>query len=291
MRYGVALPNYGELAQPAHLLRIAQHAEAAGLDSVWVSDHVIVPTAVDSVYPYDRAAVPQAANLKNLERFYDALTTLAFIAGATTRIRLGVSAYVLPIRNPITTAKTVATLDALSGGRIVFAVGSGWLAEEFAVLQIPFAERGARTDEYIQICKACWTENEVRLEGRYYRAAPFRCAPKPVQQPHPPIWVGGNGARALQRAARLGNGWHPIDLDPAEMQAKAAVLRQRCAAIGRDPKEMTISLRAPIAVLADVAAYATAGVDYLVLNPHRGSGLDQVLGDIDAIATVSRSDS
>src|SRR5512143_965430 len=108
MQFGVALPNYGALAGAEDLIRLARHAEAAGLDSAWVSDHVIVPSNVESIYPYDRSPAPQAANLANLERFNDGLTTLAFLAGATARIRLGISAYVLPIRNPITTAKTVA---------------------------------------------------------------------------------------------------------------------------------------------------------------------------------------
>lgn len=305
MRYGIALPNYGDLATPESLTRLAQHADAAGLDSVWVSDHVIVPSSVASVYPYDRSPAPQAANLQNLERFYDALTTLAFVAGVTTRIRLGVSVYVLPIRNPIITAKTVATLDALSNGRVIFAVGSGWLAEEFSVLQVPFADRGGRTDEYIRVCKACWTEDEVQLKGPHYTAAAFRCAPKPVQHPHPPVWIGGNGRHALQRAARLGDGWHPIDLSPAEISAKIATLKDLCVAVGRDPADLLISLRMPIRfaerdnasplagtrdkILADVAAYAAAGVGYLVLNPRRTATVRDVLEDMDNIAHVLMS--
>jgi probable F420-dependent oxidoreductase len=286
VKYGVALPNYGGLATAANLVRIARHADAVGVDSVWVSDHVIIPSAVESIYPYDRAAAPRAANLRNLECVYDALTTLAFIAGAAARVRLGVSVYVLPIRNPIVTAKTVATLDALSNGRVIFAVGSGWLAEEFAVLQTPFADRGARTDEYIRLCQACWTDDEVRFEGRFYRTETFRCAPKPVQKPYPPLWIGGNGERALRRAARLGDGWHPIDLDPADMHAKITSLRTQCAAAGRDPQALTISLRASISALSDVAAYEAAGVDYLVLNPRRGGTLQDVLDDLDRIGCV-----
>lgn len=286
MRYGVALPNYGALAQPEHIVRAARHAEDAGVDSVWVSDHVIVPNTVESSYPYDRTAVPRAANLTNLERFYDALTTLAFVAGATTRIRLGVSAFVLPIRNPVVTAKTVATLDVLSGGRLLFAVGSGWLAEEFAVLHTPFADRGARTDEYIRICKACWTDDDVQLDGPSYRTAAFRCAPKPLQQPHPPIWIGGNGSRALQRTATLGDGWHPIDLGPAEIRSQLTTLSRMCSAADRDVKDITVSLRAPLSIIADADQYADAGVDYLVLNPRRGGAIDDLLADIDQIAGV-----
>ncbi len=287
LRFGIALPNYGVLAQPENLVRIAQQAEAAGLDSVWVSDHVIVPEAVASVYPYDRAAAPQAANLKNLECFYDALTTLAYIAGTTSRIRLGVSVYVLPLRNPIITAKTVATLDALSRGRVIFAVGTGWLAEEFAVLQAPFADRGGRTDEYIRICKACWTEEEISYQGRYYSTGSFRCAPKPVQQPHPPLWIGGNGHRALQRAVRLGDGWHPIDLSPAEVAAKVSQLRALCADAERRSDELSITLRVPISSLGDVSAYTDAGVEYLVINPRRGGSMHDVLDDVERISAAA----
>jgi len=124
MRYGVALPNYGPLASPDNLLRLARHAEAVGADSVWVSDHVIVPDTVASAYPYDPSPQPGPARLQRLEQFYDALTTLAFVAGATSRVRLGVSVYVVPIRNPLLTAKIVASLDALSGGRVIF--GCAW---------------------------------------------------------------------------------------------------------------------------------------------------------------------
>jgi probable F420-dependent oxidoreductase len=286
VRYGIALPNYGALATPAHVIRIAQHAEAAGLDSVWVSDHIIVPNTVASVYPYDRAVAPRAANLRNLERFYDALTTLAFVAGTTARVRLGVSAYVLPIRNPIVTAKTVATLDALSGGRVIFAVGTGWLAEEFEVLQVPFADRGARTDEYIRLCKACWTEEDIRFDSPFYHTDAFRCAPKPVQQPLP-IWIGGNGQRALQRAARFGDGWHPIDLDPVEIADKIVALRRLCDVAGRDPGAMTISLRASITAAERSAEYEAVGVSHLVLNPRRSGVIDDVLEDIDQIARLA----
>jgi probable F420-dependent oxidoreductase len=302
VRYGVALPNYGELASPENLIGLARHAEAAGLESVWVSDHVIVPEAVASVYPYDRSPTPQAAKLAHLERFYDALTTLAFVAGATSRIRLGVSVYVLPIRNPIVTAKTVATLDALSHGRVIFAIGTGGLAEEFAVLHTPFADRGARTDEYIQICKTCWTQDAVQLDGPSYATTAFRCAPKPVQRPHPPVWIGGNGGGALRRAARLGDGWHPIDLTPTAMAEKTAALHQLCAAEGRRRDAVTVSLRMPFRltasdaaaplvgtadkIVADVAAYQAAGVEYLVLNPRRAATMRDVLRDVDDMARV-----
>ena len=302
MRYGIALPNYGPLAGPENLLRLARHAEARDVDSVWVSDHVIVPERIASIYPYDRSAQPQPAQLHNLEQFYDALTTLAFVAGATSRIRLGVSVYVVPLRNPLLTAKTVASLDALSGGRVIFGCGVGWLREEFDALHAPFAARGALTDEYLRICRALWTQDLVTCDGPHYLAPPVRGRPKPVQQPHPPIWIGGNGRAAMQRAVRLGTGWHPIELSPAELGARRATLHALCAAAGRDPAELTISLRATLRCVdrnepaappltgtaaklrADIAAYAAAGADYLVLNLRAARSIDEAVAQLDRVA-------
>ncbi|HVO25893.1 MAG TPA: LLM class F420-dependent oxidoreductase [Candidatus Margulisiibacteriota bacterium] len=302
MRYGIALPNYGALAGPENLLRLARRAEECGADSVWVSDHVIIPDQVASVYPYDASPRPAPALLQRLEPFYDALTTLAFIAGATTRVRLGVSVYVVPIRNPVLTAKIVASLDALSRGRVIFGCGVGWLREEFDALHAPFADRGARTDEYLRICQALWTQDVAPLPGPLYAAAAIRARPKPAQQPYPPIWIGGNSDAALRRAVRLGTGWHPIDLSPAAIASKRAVLQQLCAAAGRDAGEITISLRgtlrfvteekpspaylagAPQKIRADVAAYARAGVQYMVLTLRDARTVDEMTTQLERVA-------
>jgi len=301
MRYGIALPNYGPLATPENLLRLARHAELRGIDSVWVSDHVIVPDHVESSYPYDRNPQPAAALMQRLEHFYDALTTLAFLAGATTRIRLGVSVYVVPLRNPVLTAKTVASLDALSGGRVIFGCGVGWLREEFDALHADFDARGALTDEYLRICRDLWIADVVHFAGPRYLAPPVRGRPKPVQQPHPPIWIGGNSLPALRRAARYGNGWHPIDLSPPEVATHVRTLRDLCATVGRDAGEITVSLRRTIRVLdadphpaewlagtatkirADVAAYAAAGAEYLVLNTRHARTIDEMVEQIDRV--------
>ena len=302
MRYGIALPNYGALAGPENLLRLARRAEECSADSVWVSDHVIIPDQAASIYPYDPSARPSRAMLQRLEQFYDALTTLAFIAGATTRVRLGVSVYVVPMRNPVLTAKIVASLDALSQGRLIFGCGVGWLREEFDALHAPFDDRGARTDEYLRICQALWTQDVVTLPGPLYAAAAVRARPKPEQQPYPPIWIGGNSDAALRRAVRLGTGWHPIDLSPEAIVAKRALLQQLCVAAGRDPGEITISLRGTLRFLseetlsptwlagsaqkirADVAAYAAAGVEYLVLNLRDAKTIDEMIAQLERVA-------
>jgi probable F420-dependent oxidoreductase len=292
VRYGVALPNYGALAGAETLVRLARRAEALGVDSIWVSDHLLAPTAVRSIYPYDRRPDARPGDMGVIEHFYEPLTTLAYLAGATSRIRLGVSAYVVPYRNPVLTAKQVASLDALSGGRVVFAVGVGWLREEFDALGVPFAERGRRTDEYLAICRALWTADVASFDGRLARLPPVRTGPKPAQRPHPPVWVAGNSAAARARAVRLGQGWHGIDLTPAELAPLVEDLRRELAAAGRAPAELTVSLRkgilplerapdpphalygTPESIRADVAAYEAAGCDYLVLNLRQARDAD-----------------
>jgi probable F420-dependent oxidoreductase len=301
MRYGVALPNYGPLAGPETLLRLARRAEACGFDSVWVSDHVIMPAENASVYPYDPAPHPAPASLQRLEQFYDGFTTLAFVAGATARVRLGISVYVVPIRNPILTAKIVATLDALSQGRVIFGCGVGWLREEFEALHVPFDDRGARTDEYLRIFRALWTQDVASLPGPLYRTAGLRARPKPHQRPHPPIWIGGNSDAALRRAVRLGTGWHPIDLGPEAIANKRVRLRALCVEAGRNPDDIAISLRATLRwgaaapgarlsgssekLRADVAAYADAGVEDLVLTLRDAKSAGDLEAQIERLAS------
>lgn len=302
MRYGIALPSYGPLASPDNLLRLARRAEELGADSVWVSDHVIAPERVESIYPYDRSENASPAALGRLEHIYDALTALAFVAGATSRVRLGVSVYVVPIRNPILTAKIVASLDDLSKGRLIFGCGVGWLREEFDVLHTPFEKRGARTDEYLRIYKQMWTEDLVTLPGPLYEAPSLRGRPKPHQKPHPPLWIGGNSTAALRRAARFGDGWHPIDLGPDEIRTKAELLRRLCREAGRDPADVGISLRTslmlrdaeprpgqwlvgtPKAVRAGVKAYAAAGVVDLVLNLRYARTIQEMIEQLERVA-------
>src|SRR5262249_47318342 len=216
---------------------------------------------------------------------------LPFLAGQTKRVRLGVSSYVVPYRNPVLTAKQVATLDALSGGRVVLAVGVGWLREEFAALDVPFAGRGVRTDDYLAVCRALWAGGAATPDGPCDRLPPVRTGPRPAQRPHPPIWVAGNSRAALSRAARHGDGWHGIDLDPAEVSAHVARLRAACTAAGREPGSVRVTLRrsAPHDVLRrELAAYRSAGGEDLVVGlPRAGSADDtaRALEDVLALST------
>ena len=305
MRLGIALPNYGPQATPEALRRLAAVAEGAGADSVWVSDHLVAPVDVRSPYPYARGRTAGTGTPGVIERFFEPLTTLAVLAGCTTRVGLGVSAYVMPYRHPVVTAKQVATLDALSDGRVLLAIGVGWLREEFEALGVPFEGRGRRTDEYIEVCRALWAGGEVRWEGEHVRLPALRTGPLPAQRPHPPVWIAGNSPAAIRRAARLGDGWHAIDLRADEIVPAVRRLREEAAARGRDPDAIAVSLRTTVApgaaagrpfagdvdsVRRDRDACVAAGVSYLVANP-RGAGpsADAVADQIGAITTALAS--
>ena len=292
--FGIALPNYGPLAGPETLVRLARLAEDLGVDSIWVSDHLVAPVGVASVYPYDRRPDPKPGDMGVIEEFYEPLSTLAFLAGATSRVRLGISAYVMPYRNPVVTAKQVATIDRLSGGRLVLGIGVGWLAEEFAALDVPFARRGLRTEEYLAVCKALWAGGEARFDGETYRLPPVRTGPRPQQTPHPPLWISGNSKRGIERAARIGDGWHGIDLSPDELRPLAA---QAKALAGTKP--FTISIRKGVlpgasaghplygdrdAIRRDLDAYEAAGLDYLIAGLRRVQFADDAARALEDVA-------
>jgi probable F420-dependent oxidoreductase len=301
MHVGIALPNYGPLATPETILGLAARAEDSGFDSVWVSDHLLAPTSVASIYPYDRRPNPPPSDVGVLEEMYEPLTTLAVLAGRTRRIRLGVSAYVMPYRNPVVTAKQVATLDALSGGRLLLAIGVGWLREEFEALGVPYEHRGARTDEYLAVCRALWGEGDATFAGRFHRLPPVRTGPKPVQRPRFPVWVAGNSPAAIRRAARLGDGWHTIDLEPDEIGAGRRRLHAAAHEAGRDPSTLTVSVRAtvhrggdaarplagdPAKIRDDLQRFQAAGVTYLVANLPRTRDPEQAGRHLSTVATT-----
>lgn len=248
MRYGFYLPIRGPTAAPDALATLVAKAEGFGFSSVMIADHIVFPTVIESKYPYTvGGAFPGQGDA--LEQ----LTLMSFVAAKTERLRLVSSVMILPYRNPVLTAKVLATIDVLSGGRVTVGVGVGWLEEEFeAVGAPPFARRGAVSDEWLRIFKKLWTEDPVEHAGEFYSFGPLHCQPQPVQRPHPPIWVGGHSKPALRRAARYGDGWHPVGataavpLPPAELRAKLAELRRLTEAEGRDFDRLSISYKAPL---------------------------------------------
>jgi probable F420-dependent oxidoreductase len=290
MRFGICPPCRGALGTPDNLLRVARHAEEAGMDTVWVSDHVVMPVDVKSEFPYTPG---RPFPVDAMADYLDPIVALTLIAARTTRVRLGTSILVVPLRSPLAVAKALATLDVVSGGRLVVGVAAGWMREEFeAVGAPPFAERGAVTDEYLRAMKTLWTSDPATFDGRYVRFPAVHCRPQPVQRPHPPLIVGGWSRAAMRRAAALGDGWQPPlgpgpekGLGPAKLAAEVAALRDMAKQAGRDAQALRIQFKAPLRVTAersprghrlfngaaedvaaDVRAYAEAGVQEFVFD-------------------------
>jgi probable F420-dependent oxidoreductase len=229
MEFGCVFPNRGPMATPANLGRVAEKAEALGYDTVWFSDHIVIPTEVKSFYPYDPSG---KMPFNPSEPYWEPLTVIGYVAGRTSRLRLGTSVLILPYRNPIVTAKMLATLDVLSNGRVTLGAGVGWMEEEFKAIGLDtYARRGAYSDECIRIFRELWTKDNPSFQGEFHQFSNIRCEPRPVQPGGLPIWIGGHTPQAIRRVARLGDGWQPLvqrppaDLPPAEMQEKIAQLR------------------------------------------------------------------
>jgi probable F420-dependent oxidoreductase len=246
-RLGFQVLNAGPLATRENVVESAQRAEALGYDAIVVTDHVVIPRRIESRYPYNatgRIFVPPDAD------YLEPLSMLCFVAGATRRLRFGPSVLVLPYRNPVLTAKMLATIDVLSGGRLFVGVGVGWMREEFeAVTAPPFEHRGRVSDEWLELFVKLWTEDNPVFEGRFYRVRDIGCFPKPVQKPHPPILVGGNSDAAIRRAARYGQSWHAFRVPADELRARVAYLREQVYASGRPPDACGLSVRYGVRVI------------------------------------------
>ena len=224
MQFGVWIPNCRHLATPGVIRAAAVRAEELGYDSVWVSDHVVVPN--DKIANFGRA-------------IFDPFVTLGVIAGATSRVRLGTTVLIVPYRQAIVTAKMVSTLDALSDGRVILGIGAGWVAAESAMLGVPFAERGAMTDEHLRAMQELWTSAAPSFDGKYTQFSDISFEPKPVQQPVP-IWVGGHSRAALRRTVAFGAAWHPINRPPDELRAGRTELARLAQAAGGPAPPITL---------------------------------------------------
>jgi probable F420-dependent oxidoreductase len=218
---------------------MAELAERLQFDTLWHFDHVVIPKVFDQS-PYQHlygGAFPLTAE----DPIFEPITTLAYLAGRVTTPRLGLAVLVVPYRNPVLTAKMLSNLDVLSGGRLVVGVGTGWTKEEFEILACPpYEARGRVTNEYLDICIALWTQDAPTYHGQYYQVSNVSLQPKPVQKPHPPLWVGGHTLPAFRRVARYGQGWLTLSLTPQQIAAKLPVLRRVCGEAGRNPDEIEI---------------------------------------------------
>jgi probable F420-dependent oxidoreductase len=268
LRYGVAIPQANHFATPEAIRSAARAIEDLGFDSIWVSDHVIVPEG-SSYIP---------------EMMDEPLAVLAFLAAETSHVTLGTSVLIVPYRDPVFTAKFLSTVDYLSNGRLVVGVGAGWLEPEFDALSVPFAERGPRTDEYLRVYRNLWETETSSFDGQFKHYANMRMFPKGAASRRGtiPLWVGGNGPPSIRRAVELGDGWHPINLGTEEFAGLVTKYREACARFGKQPGPICLRHmpggrsrpdggRWPLTgtaeeQAADLRAYRDAGLDEFMLS-------------------------
>jgi probable F420-dependent oxidoreductase len=248
MQIGFNLPVSGPMAAPDVMANIAQLGESLGFDYLTLTDHVALPDTSTPGYPYSTTGefyTPDPGHR------VEQLTTTAWIAAKTSKIRLVLAVMVVPHRPAVVTSKMLATIDVLSGGRLVVGIGAGWLQVELeAVSTTPFAERGAVTDEYMDAMRTIWTHDKPVFHGKYVNIDGLLTDPKPIQKPHPPIWVGGESGPSMRRAARIGDAWYPIGSNNAHLldtlprlTAGIARIREMTKTAGRDPASMGVVYR------------------------------------------------
>jgi probable F420-dependent oxidoreductase len=286
MEFGLFAINYGTCADPELAVRVARHAETAGFESVWSGEHVVLPDPA-----------PPGSSLAPDLPLLDTVVGLTRVAANTSTIRLGSGIIVLPLRNPVVLAKELASLDVVSGGRLIAGFGAGYIPAEFAAAGVSLSDRGARTDDYLRALRALWSMDSPRYEGRFVSFQGIQTQPRPVQRPGPPVVIGGQARAALRRAVTMANGWYGFNLDVDETRRLVETVRQlgeeheRPSELGR--LELTVT---PIGKLdrATVDQYAELGIDRLVLLPqpdapqgqrHAAVPVDRILRGIDRVST------
>jgi probable F420-dependent oxidoreductase len=275
MQFGICVPHYGKPVNVAQTLDVARRAEALGFDSIWVTDHLLVPRTFDIIYR---------------DNMLEPIALLSHLAAVTQRVRIGTSVIILPYRHPITVAKMLATIDQLSNGRLIFGAAVGWMEEEFQALGQPYAERGTMSDEHLRLIRELWTAEVVSFAGEYTRFEDMQASPRPVQQPHPPIWVGGNSRRAQRRVAELGDGWHATGAAPADIAAGRTYVQELWSKYKRTGQPLLslriglfiegiaetavsyaprgrLSIRGSVSQIVEtIGQYKEAGIEHLVLE-------------------------
>ena len=266
---GLFLHNTAIQSDPTVATRVARHAEELGYDSLWAGEHVVVPSP----------RVPPSP-MEPDEPILDPTVLLAHLAAHTARVRLGTGVIVLPQRNPLVLAKQLASLDVVSGGRLVVGIGVGYLEPELAAIGVPMAERGARTDEYLAAMRALWTSDAPAYSGRHVRFAGVDAHPRPVQRPLPVV-IGGRAPAAHRRAARAADGWYGYMHSPESTAEQVIALRKAAAEAGRDrPLHISVTPERRLDA-ATVQAYADAGADRLIVAPRADADGDALLRFLD----------
>lgn len=274
MQFGIALPHIGPQAGERSLIEAAQNAERLGFHSLWALDRLLWPLEPKSRYPGNpRGSLPAA-----MQNTYEPLTVLTFICAHTSKVRLGTSVLVAGYRSPALLAKMAATLDQLSGGRLILGLGAGWSADEFAAVGQSLAGRRDRIHEYIRVLRVLWTEDEPAFNGEFYRIPKSIFLPKPLQRPCLPIWIGGNSEAAVRCVALFGDGWHPTNrLDASAVGQSFMLLRELAERAGRDASRITLSLRWNAlpdltdsgnvdAIISKLCKYRDAGVEHVCFD-------------------------
>jgi probable F420-dependent oxidoreductase len=293
MDIGCHLPMHGPLATRDALLTFCREAEARDVASLWVSDHVVFPRTETGEHPGGPFPFPPEM------AYLEAVTVLAAAASVTERARLGASVFILGHRHPVVMAKMLSTIDVLSNGRLICGVGVGWWEEELALLGVPYRQRGAQADEIIQVFKTLWTEEHPSFSGRFYTIPDVGFAPKPVQKPHPPIWVGGDSPGAFKRTATLADGWNATAKSPEQAKIALDQLRAAADAAGRpfDTIELSVRLnwkgeqppirRSAQEVIDRLGAYKTLGFTHVLIDFRRDT-IDEMLDDLDVVTSEVR---
>jgi len=291
MDIGCHLPNQGPLANGEALTTFAREADRRDVASLWVSDHVIFPRTATGSYPGGRFPHPPD------KPYLEPVVTLAAAAACTTRARLGASVFILGHRHPVVMAKMLTSIDALSNGRLIVGVGVGWWKEELEILGAPFTRRGRQADEILKVFATLWSDDNPSFEGEFFRFRDLGFAPKPVQKPRPPIWVGGDSPGAFRRVVTLGDGWHATSKTPAEFREALTRLRAAADTAGRAFDTIELSLRYALrddllakgvqAVVDELAAYKRLGLSHILLE-FRRDDLGRMLEILDLVTSAVR---
>jgi probable F420-dependent oxidoreductase len=285
MKFGLRLPGAGPFAGPDAIVAFSQKAEELGFDSLWMTDHIALPVDVTTKYPYREDGQffwpPETPYL-------DTILTLTWAAAATSRIEVGTSVLIAGWHHPVNTAKALATLDQLNGGRTIVAIGTGWMREQFEILGSPFETRGARTTEYIALLKHLWSEDLIDFQGEHFQFGGFKFYPKPARKPSIPVWCGGKSDGVLRRVAKVADGWHPLYINPDELETKLKQLAIYLDEQGRTMDEITLSARPVTQAELDattVERYAELGVELLIADTSFEH--DNLQGLLDELSTLA----
>jgi probable F420-dependent oxidoreductase len=273
MKIGFALPNIGPMGSAEAVSKVAQRAEALGYDSLWTVERVLNPVKPQTPYP----VTPDGSLPEAYKYVLDPLETLTFAAAHSKTIALGTSVLDIPYYNPVMLARRVSTLDVLSNGRARLGLGLGWSKDEMDATGADMKKRGVMADEFLQVLKAIWTTNPVEFHGKFYQVPKSYIGPKPLQKPHPPIYLAAFAPAAMKRLARMADGWNPVAIPPAGMEQMFGAVRQMAKEAGRNPESLAMVVRANL-VITD----KPAGKERILFT----GTLDQIKEDIDGCRKI-----